>query len=100
MKFFSIVGLIMVSLVGHSLAQQGNENRQIQIQIGSGNEVSNESGVIDENVQVEGIVVINGKVSIDGVKIPRGVKKYRSPKSGKNYLIEWGKNDNVSVTEQ
>lgn len=67
----------------------------------SGNEVSNVAGVIDgSSVEIEGIVIINGEVSIDGVKIPRGTKKYRSVKSGKKYLIEWGRDNNVSVSEQ
>lgn len=66
----------------------------------SANEVRNVAGEVDEDAQIEGILVINGTVNIDGVKIPKGQKKYRSPKSGKNYLIEWGRDDNVSVTEQ
>ena len=64
------------------------------------NEVRNVAGEVDEDAQIEGILIINGTVNIDGMKIPKGQKKYRSPKSGKNYLIEWGRDDNVSVTEQ
>ena len=66
----------------------------------SANEARNVSGHVDEDAQIEGILVINGVVSIDGVKIPKGQKKYRSAKTGRTYLIEWGGDDNVSVTEQ
>lgn len=64
------------------------------------NEARNEAGVIDEDAEIEGITIINGSVSIDGVKIPRGVRKFHSAKTGRSYRIDWGKGDNVSVTEQ
>lgn len=64
------------------------------------NEARNVSGHVDEDAQIEGILIINGAVRIDGVKIPKGQKKYRSAKTGRTYLIEWGGDDNVSVTEQ
>ncbi len=72
----------------------------INIGVGGANEVRNESGVIMEGAEIEGITIINGEVSIDGNKVPRGAGKFRSPKSGKTYLIKWGKGDNVSVSEQ
>lgn len=96
-----VLALCMGGLLSAQAAEPGTKAKPKtwSINIG-GNEVSNESGVIEEGAEIEGITIINGEVSIDGVKVPRGVKKYRSPKSGKTYRIEWGKGDNVSVSEQ
>lgn len=69
-------------------------------QEGLENEAVSESGVVEDDVEIEGILIVNGSVRIDGVPIPRGMKTYRSKKSGKVYRIEWGKGDNVSVSEQ
>ncbi len=69
-------------------------------QEGLENEAVSESGVVEDDVEIEGILIVNGAVRIDGVPIPRGTKTYRSKKSGKVYRIEWGKGDNVSVSEQ
>ncbi len=73
--------------------------QRLSVSVGT-NEVSNEAGVIDEDAQIEGVTIINGHVSIDGVKVSRGVRKFHSEKTGRNYRIDWGKGDNVSVTEQ
>lgn len=77
----------------------GIQPKGIAISIGQ-SDARNESGVIDDDVEIEGVVIINGEVSIDGVPIPRGTKKYRSARTGKTYRIEWGKGDHVSVSEQ
>lgn len=98
MKYFLIVGMSVVSLTGLALAQQVSGKRPGNV--APANEAKNEFGIIDEDAQIEGIVIINGEVSIDGVKVPHGVKKFRSAKSGKTYLIEWGRDNNVSVAEQ
>lgn len=107
---FPVFPLYSVALVlgGGVLAVQAAEPASkekpggltINIGVGGANEVRNESGVIAEDAEIEGITIINGEVSIDGVKVPRGIGKFRSPKSGKTYLIKWGKGDNVSVSEQ
>lgn len=55
---------------------------------------------IGSDVQIEGVAVINGKVFIDGVKVPKGTTSYRSKKTGKSYQIRWGNNGNVEVTEK
>ena len=84
------------------LASQSGEMRSksknISINIGP-NEAENKSGFIEENAEIEGITIINGKVTIDGVKVPRGVKQFRSVKTGKSYFIDWGKGDDVSISE-
>ncbi len=64
------------------------------------NEAKNEVGVIDEDAEIEGITIINGNVSIDGVKVAHGVRMFRSTKTGRSYRIDWGKGGNVSVIEQ
>lgn len=57
------------------------------------------NSTVGSDVEMEGVAVINGDVYIDGQKIPRGTKTYKSKKTGKSYRIQWGKGDNVSVEE-
>ncbi|MFA6971034.1 MAG: hypothetical protein WC208_06475 [Gallionella sp.] len=52
------------------------------------------------DVQIEGVAVINDKVYIDGVRVPKGTRVFTSKKTGRHYLIEWGENDNVTVREK
>ena len=66
---------------------------------GSENTASNSSGLVDADVEMEGVAVINGDVFIDGEKVQRGKTLYTAKKSGKSYRIQWGKNGNVSVEE-
>jgi hypothetical protein len=44
--------------------------------------------------------VINGEVFVDGEKVPKGKSPYTSKKSGKTYVIKWGKDGNVAVQEK
>lgn len=64
------------------------------------NEANNDSGVVGADVEMTGYAVINGSVWIDGVKIHKPQSVYTSKKSGKTYRIHWGKNGNVSITEE
>lgn len=57
------------------------------------------SGISDD-VQMEGIAVINGKVYIDGAPVPRGVSRVTSAKTHKVYRIRTDKHGNVSVEEE
>jgi len=59
-----------------------------------------DSGQVGTDVEMTGSAVINGSVWIDGVKIHKPQSVYTSKKSGKTYRIHWGKNGNVSVTEE
>ena len=70
------------------------------VKIDSDNDASNESGVISGDVEIEGVAILNDKVYIDGVRVPRGVREVTSKKSGKTYRIVWGKNGNITVTEK
>jgi len=57
------------------------------------------TGIADD-AQIEGVTVINGKVSIDGVPVKPGVSRVTSAKTRKTYLIKTDKGGNVSVEEQ
>ena len=61
---------------------------------------TNTAGSLGPDVQMEGVAVINGEVYIDGVKVPRGKSSFVSKKSGKAYVIQWGKDGNVAVHEK
>lgn len=62
------------------------------------NEASVTVGGIAGNANIEGVTIINDRVSIDGKEIPPNVTRYKSPKTGKTYLIE-RKGGSVSVSE-
>lgn len=55
---------------------------------------------IGVDVEIEGIAVINGRVYIDGVRIPEGRREVVSRKTGKVYRIDWGRDGNIAVTEK
>ena len=65
---------------------------------GRGNEASVTVGGISEDANIEGITIINDRVSIDGKDVPPNVTRYKSPKTGKVYLIQ-RKAGAVSVSE-
>lgn len=56
-------------------------------------------GGIEGDVDIQGVTVINGRVSIDGKEIPANVTRYKSPRTGTVYLIQ-RKNGAVSVTAE
>lgn len=73
----------------------------VRVQTGKGASVaSNSAGTIDPDVQMEGVAVINGEVFVDGDKVPKGKTSYTSRKSGKTYIIKWGKDGSVAVHEK
>ena len=72
----------------------------VKVQTGKGASVSNTTGSIESDVQMEGVAVINGEVFVDGEKVPRGKSPYTSRKSGKTYNIKWGKDGTVAVQEK
>ncbi len=106
MKFLSALALVLCShLAG---AQVSIDLPGVSVKTGpgstvsgSGNTVANEKGVIAPDADIEGVVIINGNLSIDGVKIARGVTEYVSKKTKKVYSIRWGKKgEGVTVTEK
>ena len=64
-----------------------------------GNQASVTVGGIDADADIQGVTVINGRVSIDGKEIPANVTRYKSPRTGTIYLIQ-RKGGNVSVTTE
>lgn len=60
----------------------------------------NTAGSVDSSVEMEGIAVINDEVYIDGEKIPKNQRHYKSRKSGKSYEITRNKDGNVAVREK
>lgn len=62
------------------------------------NEARVSVGEISGEADVEGITVINGRVSIDGKDVPSNVSRYKSPKTGRVYLIQ-RRGGSVSVSE-
>lgn len=96
---FSMVFLTPALMAGEVKPKSTSQQTTQRVNVGT-NEVGNEAGVIDEDAEIEGVTIINGSVSIDGVRVPHGVRKFRSVKTGRSYRIDWGKDGNVSVIEQ
>lgn len=67
-----------------------------QVSAGLGNVVGSSSGEVAPAANIEGVTIINGKLWIDGREVPPGVKRYKSPNTGKVYRIE-RRGGNVSV---
>ena len=72
----------------------------VTVTTGAGSVATNEAGTLGPDVQIDGVAVINGQVTIDGIKVPKGQTTFKSPRSGKSYRIQWGKDGNVSVEEK
>lgn len=100
-----------VSLLCCSLFFASLVNAQVAVDVSAGgvrvqtgkssvSTASNSAGSIDADVEMEGVAVINGTVYIDGERIPKGKRSHTARKSGKTYLIEWGRDGNVSVREK
>lgn len=64
-----------------------------------GNNASVTVGGIGADANVQGVTVINGRVSIDGKDVPANVTRYKSPKTGTVYLIQ-RKGNSVNVTTE
>lgn len=102
MKSFWVLTGLAIFFSGAAVAQVSVDvsGYGVRVQSGAGSEVNVNSGSIGSDVQMEGVAVINGEVFIDGEKIPKGKSVYTSKKTKKTYLIHWGKNGNVSVSEK
>lgn len=100
MRCLSIVAVVALLLSCVVSAQVSVTADGHEVNIGSGNEASNDTGDIAADVQIEGVAIINDKVYIDGVRVPKGVREVTSSKTGKTYRIVWGKDGNISVNEK
>lgn len=102
----SKIAVLLLFFAGSAFAQVSVDVSGHGVHIrpsGGGTEVKVEaggSGGVASGVEMEGVAVINGEVFVDGAKAPKGKTQYTSKKSGKTYLINWGKNGNVSVSEK
>lgn len=91
--------LLMISLnISTSNAQVKNNAVSININEET-NEAENTSEVIDPSAQIEGITIINKKVFIDGIEVPKNAKKFISKNSKKTFIINRDKNENIIVSE-
>ncbi len=96
-------GQINVNVPGVSVSVGGNSGRgqdNVSVSVGGKNEVGNTAGSIDEDVEMEGVAIINGAVTIDGEKVPKGKTRHTGKKSGIKYLIKWDKDGNVAVSQE
>lgn len=105
MKKILIYGLGLVFSTAQVYAQVAVDisGAGIKVQTGGMHGASvatNTAGSLGPDVEMEGVAVINGEVFIDGVKVPHGKTSYFSKKSGKTYVIQWGKDGNVAVQEK
>lgn len=93
--------LLSCLLTGSALAQTSVNisGGEVKLQNQDGSKVIVGSERVAADVDMTGVAVINGEVYIDGDKVPAGKTTYKGRKSGKTYRIQWGKNGNVSVTE-
>lgn len=92
--------ILMATIAPLAGAQVAVDISSQGVKINSGTSVNVNSGAVSSDVQMDGIAVINGEVFIDGEKVPKGKTSYTAKKTGKSYLIEWGKDGNVSVSEK
>ena len=91
----------LVFCIGLLSALSGLAQAQVSVSIGAGGvqvSTGEETGV-QEDVQIQGVAVINGAVYIDGDKVPKGQRTYTSKKTGKRYEINWGRDGNVAVRQ-
>lgn len=93
--YFPLNAYCQVSIDISTTGIKNNQNYRIN----NGQQAENIEGVISGDVDIEGVTIINNQVYIDGVKIPHHIKKYKSAKTGRNYIIERGKNGNISIRE-
>lgn len=91
-------GQVSVDIPGTSVKiKKGDSNTAVSV--GPGSTASNSAGIVEDDVEMEGVAIINDDVFIDGEKIQRGKTRHTSKKTGKSYRIKWGKNGNVSVEQ-
>lgn len=102
MKNFWVLVSLSLFFMGVAMAEVSinTPGYGVRIQSDTGTEISTHSERIGPDVQIDGVTIINDEVFIDGEKIPKGKTVYTSKRSKKTYLIQWGKNGNVSVSEK
>lgn len=94
------LGQVNVNVPGVNVSVGGNGQGNVSVSVGGKNKVGNTAGNIEEDVEMEGVAIINGAVTIDGEKVPKGKTRHTGKKSGIKYLIKWGKDGNVAVSQE
>lgn len=94
------LGQVNVNVPGVNVSVGGNGQGNVNVSVGGKNKVGNTAGNIEEDVEMEGVTIINGAVTIDGEKVPKGKTRHTGKKSGIKYLIKWGKDGNVAVSQE
>lgn len=93
---------ISIVTPGHDVKIGGDGGVKVRTDGVAGSGRNNEAGLtvggISGDADIEGVTVINGRVSIDGKDVPPNVTRYKSPKTGRIYLIQ-RKGSAVSVSE-
>jgi hypothetical protein len=101
MRFPLALALMLCSQMAGAQVSIDLSGMGVKAGSGAKNTVSNEQGAIDPDADIEGVVVINDQLYIDGHKISRGVTEYVSKKTRKVYSIRWEKKgEGVTVTEK
>lgn len=95
------LGQVSVNVPGVSVNVGGGGQAGVSVSVGDGSSVATTaSGYVGEDVEMEGVAIVNGTVSIDGEKLPRGKTRHVGRKSGIKYLIKWGKDGSVAVSQE
>jgi hypothetical protein len=94
------LGQVNVNVPGVNVSVGGNGQGNVSVSVGGKNKVGNTAGSIDEDVEMEGVAIINGAVTIDGEKVPKGKTRHTGKKSGIKYLIKWSKDGDVAVSQE
>ncbi|MEF8750105.1 MAG: hypothetical protein V5B31_20300 [Candidatus Accumulibacter propinquus] len=101
MRFLLAPVLMFFSMLAGAQVSVDLSGAGVKAGAGSKNTVANEQGAIDPDADIEGVVIINDQLYIDGHKISRGAAEYVSKKTRKVYSIRWGKKgEGVTVTEK
>ena len=96
--FFSGAALAQISVSTGAQEVRIGKAGSISVKDSGSNEARVSVGEIAGDANIEGVTIINDRVSIDGKEVPAGVTRYKSPKTGKIYLIQ-RKGGSVSVSE-
>jgi hypothetical protein len=91
---------VNVKVPGANVSVGGKNDNNVSVSVGGKNDVGNTAGSIDDDVEMEGVAIINGSVTIDGEKLPKGKTRHTGKKSGIKYVIKWGKDGNVAVSQE
>jgi hypothetical protein len=94
-----LVSIFLTSKSGNAFTKTEAETPAQHTKMNTGNIVSNTSGFVDPSADIEGILIINNVLYIDGIKIDEKLKKFHSKKSNTTYTIKHDSDGNLSATK-